>query len=130
MAPYRPTPTVVICLLLHAVAVLGVVLMPAHWAGWLTLLALAQGVIAGRGGIELGQQRLAADPVVRDLLGLGEGATRQNLVPIACHCYLLMLQEEAVYVTRGRGVSPPSRGGDPRHPVGQTRGRISRTERR
>ena len=41
MAPYRPTPTVVICLLLHAVAVLGVVLMPAHWAGWLALLALA-----------------------------------------------------------------------------------------
>lgn len=49
MARYRPTPTVVICLLLHALAVLGVVLMPAHWAGWLTLLALAQGVMTGCG---------------------------------------------------------------------------------
>lgn len=49
MAPYRPTPTVVICLLLHAVAVLGIVLMPAHWAGWLTLLALAQVVLTGCG---------------------------------------------------------------------------------
>ena len=49
MARYRPTPTVVICLLLHAVAVLGIVLMPVHWAGWLTLLALAQGVMTGCG---------------------------------------------------------------------------------
>ena len=49
MAPYRPTPTVVICLLLHAVAVLGVILTPAHWAGWLTLLVLAQAVLTGCG---------------------------------------------------------------------------------
>lgn len=45
MAAYRPTPTLVICLLLHLVALAGVVLAPAYWPGWLGLLVLAHAVI-------------------------------------------------------------------------------------
>lgn len=46
--------------------------------------SLSQGLVAGRRGVELGQQRLTTDPVVRYLLALAvEGAPRQNLVPVA-----------------------------------------------
>lgn len=45
MAAYRPTPTLVICLLLHLVALAGIVLAPALWPGWLALLVLAHAFI-------------------------------------------------------------------------------------
>ena len=63
--------------------------------------ALAQGFVTGRGGVELCQQRLTADPVVRYLLALAvQGAARQYLVPIACHATApLMCQEEPVYAS-------------------------------
>ena len=49
MARYRPTPAVIVCLLLHGVAALGAVLAPARWPAWLALLALAQLVLTAGG---------------------------------------------------------------------------------
>jgi peptidoglycan/xylan/chitin deacetylase (PgdA/CDA1 family) len=49
MPRYRPTPTVTVCLLLHAVALVGAVLQPAQWPLWLALLALAQVILTGCG---------------------------------------------------------------------------------